>query len=61
MFELIVILKADDKTYKEKFLCYEALQLSYDSDQLKDFIDKAKKNFPHTPEKIAIKIAMECL
>lgn len=58
MFELTVILKDTERTYKETFLCYEAIEISHDSKEILDFIEKAKQSFKPTVESVQIKISM---
>lgn len=59
MSELTVILKGDDRTYKEKFLLYDAYTVSYDNAQIQECIVKAKANFLGEPESVQIKITLE--
>lgn len=58
MCEVTVILKLEDKTYKEKFLCYEEITTSFDDTYIKEYIEIAKQNMKGDPEEIQIKISM---
>jgi hypothetical protein len=59
MSELTVILKDSDRTYRQKFLIYEAYSMSDDDPVIRMCIEEAKKNFEGDPEKIQIKIHLE--
>ncbi len=59
MSELTVILKGDERTYREKFLVYEVYTVSYDDPQIQTCIIKAKANFLGEPESVQIKISLE--
>lgn len=60
MCEITVILKREDKTYKEKFLCYDPIQIAkdYDDPQLLAYIEEAKKNLQGEPDEVTIKITI---
>ena len=53
--ELTVILKNEDKQYKEKFLCYEPLVLNESNERLNFYIEEAKKSFIEKPLEIIVK------
>jgi hypothetical protein len=59
MNELTVILKSDDRTYRQKFLVYEDYIVSHDDALILACITEAKKNFGGHPDSIQIKIHME--
>ncbi len=61
MFELTVILKKDDATYKQKFLCYEPFTIHPGNAELGMYIDDAKKQFMQEPDEIKIRITMQVL
>lgn len=53
--EINVIVKDSERTMKQKFLCYEKLHISEESELLKGYIEEAIKNFGSEPEDIIIK------
>jgi len=57
MSELTVILKSDDKTYKEKFLIYEAYAISVEDSIVKECIAKAKASFKTDVEETIIRVS----
>lgn len=59
MSELTVILKDSDRTYRQKFLCYETYSIKEDDPFILKCIEEAKKNFDGEPEEINIKIHLE--
>jgi hypothetical protein len=59
MNELTVILKDDDRTYKQKFLIYETYAINAQDPIIAKCIEEAKKNFEGEPDTIQIKIHME--
>ncbi len=59
MSELTVILKDDHRTYRQKFLMYDAYAVMHEDDAIRRCIEEAKKNFEGEPESIQIKIHME--
>jgi hypothetical protein len=59
MTELTVILKDSDRTYRQKFLIYEAYSTSSNDPLIQTCIEEAKKNFEGEPETIQIKIHLE--
>jgi len=59
MSELTVILKDSDRTYRQKFLIYEAFTMSDNDPVILLCIDEAKKSFEGEPESVQIKIHLE--
>lgn len=59
MFELTVILKCEDSTYKQKFLCYDEVMLKQDSIELLKYVDEARKLCGFEPQDVKIRISME--
>ena len=59
MTELTVILKDDERTYRQKFLIYEIYSTSEEDPVITNCIDEACKNFQGQPEEIQIKIHFE--
>jgi hypothetical protein len=59
MSELTVILKDSDRTYRQKFLVYEAFTVSDNDPVVLMCIENAKKNFDGDPESVQIKIHLE--
>lgn len=59
MNELTVVLKDSERTYRHKFVIYEAYAVSEDDAMIKACIEEAKKSFEGEPESIQIKIHME--
>lgn len=59
MTELTVILKDSDRTYRQKFLCYQAYSTSLEDPIIGECIKLAKKSFEGEPESIQVKIHME--
>jgi hypothetical protein len=57
--ELTVILKDSERTYRQKFLIYDAYCPAYDDPIIIQCIQKAKKNFDGEPDDINIKIHLE--
>ena len=56
--ELIVILKDENRTYRERFLIYEDFMISQDEPLIKDAISKALLNFKGQPHEVRVKIDM---
>jgi len=56
--EICVIIKGDERNFKQKFLSYDPLQMSEDDPNISRFIEEAKKNFVGEPEDIIIKTSM---
>lgn len=52
-----MILKQEDKTYKEKFLCYEKVVASQEDETIQDYIKQARANMKGEPEETIIKIS----
>jgi hypothetical protein len=59
MTELTVILKDADRTYRQKFLIYEAYSMSEDDPVILRCIHEAMQNFDGDPESIQIKVHLE--
>jgi hypothetical protein len=59
MSELTVILKDEDRTYRQKFLIYEIYSVSEHDQVIMSCIEAAKKNFDGNPESIQVKIHLE--
>ena len=59
MNELTVILKDEDRTYRQKFLIYESYVIAESDPIVITCIEAAKKNFDGEPESITIKISLE--
>jgi hypothetical protein len=59
MNELVVILKDDSRTYRQKFLIYEVYTVSEKDALILKCIEEAKKNFEGNPESIQVKIHLE--
>ena len=59
MTELTVILKDSERTYRQKFLCYDVYSVSETDPIIISFIEQAKKGFNGEPEEIQIKIHLE--
>lgn len=57
--EITITLKADDKTYKEKFLSYAPISLTDEDATLKELVAQAKSQIKEAPEKIIIKVTFE--
>lgn len=61
MTELTVVLKDSERTYRQKFLVYEAYTPSNDDPIVCACIQEARKNFEGEPEDIHIKIHLEII
>lgn len=59
MFELTVILKDSERTYKHKFPLYEVVTVSQDDPHIRACIKEAKDIFVSEPESITVKIHLE--
>jgi hypothetical protein len=59
MTELIVILKTEDRTYRQKFVIYEKYAVSVDDSVILACIAEAKKNLEGKPESIQVKIHLD--
>jgi len=59
MSELTVILKDSERTYRQKFLIYEAYSVLHTDSVIHACIKDAKENFLGEPESIQIKIHLE--
>ena len=49
--EITVIMKDEERTMRQKFLCYDDFQ---NQKIIKDYIMEAKKNFPGDPESVIV-------
>lgn len=56
--ELTVILKDDERTYKQKFLMYSDFYLVPEDPCIQECIALARKNFDGEPEDIQIRVLM---
>lgn len=56
--EVCIIIKGDERNFKQKFLSYDPLQMSEDDPNISRFIEEAKKNFVGEPEEIIVKTSM---
>ena len=54
--EITITLKDDERTYKEKFLIYEAFAFRTDDPILNSCIEKAKQGFKGEPSEVIIKV-----
>jgi len=59
MTELTVVLKDSARTYRQKFLIYEAYTMSENDPVILACISEAQKNFEGEPESIQVKSHME--
>ena len=59
MSELTVILKDSERTYRQKFLCYDDYHVSENDPFILQCIEEARKSFDGEPEHIQIKIHLE--
>ncbi len=59
MTELTVIFKDEDKTYRQKFLLYNAYSVSEDDQTIMRCIEEARRNFEGETDSVQIKIHME--
>lgn len=57
--ELTVILKDNERIYRQKFLEYSAIVLDPENLIIKECINQARTNFVGVPEEICIKVSME--
>lgn len=59
MSEITIILKDSERTYRQKFLSYNAYSVSDQDPEILHCIEEAKKNFQGAPEEIKVKIHLE--
>ena len=59
MNELTVVLKDSERTYRQKFLVYEAYSVSDSDPLIQKCIREAMENFQGEPENVQVKIHME--
>jgi len=57
--EITIVLKGEDKTYKQKFLSYEPVKVSSDDPEIDRCIKEAEKNFVGDPEEIQVRILLQ--
>lgn len=57
--EVTIVLKGEDKTYKQKFLCYVPINVSGDDPEIDRCIREAKTNFVGDPEDIQVRILLQ--
>lgn len=55
--EITVVIKGDESTYRQKFLCYEKVTNDLEDPVLADLIDQAKKHYNGTIEEIKIRMS----
>jgi len=53
--EITVVLKDDERTCRQKFLCYETFVFDGSNEYLRSIVEEAKKNFNGDPEEIVIR------
>lgn len=58
MLELLVILKDEERTYRQKFLVYEPVSMTPESPDILDYIVQAKEGFGGDPDSVSIKTTM---
>jgi hypothetical protein len=56
--ELTIILKDTERTYRQKFLVYEDIQLIPEDPTIVSCIEQARKNFNGEPEDIQIRVLL---
>lgn len=56
--ELTIILKDEERTYRQKFLIYEHVELHPMDEVIKRCVSESKKNFQGEPEDIQVKTLM---
>jgi hypothetical protein len=56
--EITVILKDDERTYRQKFLMYEDFTMNHEDPVIKICIESARKNFEGEPDDIQIRVLM---
>lgn len=59
--EMTVILKCEEKTYKEKFLVYGDYSVNENDETVKEYVNVAKSSLKSEPEEIMIRISMVVL
>lgn len=59
--EVTIILKNEERSYREKFLVYDDFQMDAEHPVLRECLDKARANFVCEPDDIAIKVSMVIL
>ena len=56
--EVTIILKDDERNYKQKFLIYDEFTLAHEDPLILDCIKQAKMNFSGRPETIQVRCLM---
>jgi len=59
--EVTVIIKGDESTYRQKFLCYDPITIEHGSPILKDLVEQARESYKGEVEEIKIRIAAQWL
>lgn len=59
--EIVVTIKGDDNTYKQKFLVYDEFILEPGSPVLKDLVAEAQSSYRGEVNEIKVKISMQWL
>ena len=54
--EVTVTIKSEDRTFKEKFVIYDKIELTLDCPILKACVDTAKQSFKGNPDEIIVKV-----
>jgi hypothetical protein len=54
--EVVVILKNDETTVKQKFLCYDNL---IDKNLMNDFVEEAKQSYEGLIDEVIVKISIQ--
>lgn len=57
--EVTVTLKDDERTLKQKFLCYDEIRLNPDSPNIAAFVKETMANFQGIPDKVLLKFTLE--
>lgn len=58
-FELTVILKSEDSTFRKKFNCYEPISIDGKCPKVFAMVNEAKKEFKLVPDEIQLRIHVE--
>ncbi|HEY5235528.1 MAG TPA: hypothetical protein VIJ14_05075 [Rhabdochlamydiaceae bacterium] len=59
--EVVVIVKDDERTMRQKFLSYDSISLSYQDKVIQKCVRETLANFQGQPDDISIKFSMEWL
>lgn len=57
--EVTIIIKGDDKTYNEKFIIYDNINLNNQDPVIQDCINQAKNNCKVPNNEVVVKISMK--